>query len=340
MTSTAATPPPDPVSFFASLPGFTPAGSSPDPDPFAHIHDEDPLADNELRTLMLDRTRRTHVPIRKIFVQQPNTSTVRPSLLGEFVKNKKLLPLRALLLVHALEPMLEGTYWTQTVWARLIGGTSGPQSSEAISKAFRYLAQKRLIVVKQSGQTFNITPLHESGTELDDDAGFVRASALGADVGHGYFTIPVEFWKSGLADRLKMPGLAMFLVCLSETTQDSSFQVSQEQMQQWYGLSERTAERGYGELRAAKVLLEHKQMVNEPRSPTTRTARYHRALVAPYSTAARAREQQAARDQFQKTSSPTAAVAPTAPEPDVTPDAAPAAEETSVPAVAATQTTS
>ncbi|WP_431836560.1 hypothetical protein [Cellulomonas sp. Y8] len=328
MTSTPATPPPDPTSFFDQLRGAMTSGRPDEPDPFAHVHDDDPLGDNELRTVMLERTRRTHVPLRKIFVQQPMTSTVRPSLLGEFVNSKKLLPLRTLLLVHALEPMLEGTYWTLGVWARLIGGTSGPQSPEAVSKAFRYLAQKRLIVVRQSGQAFNLTPLHESGTETDDDAKFVRASALGADVGHGYLTIPVEFWKSGLVDRLKMPGLAMFLLCLSETTEASAFQVSQERMQAWYGLSERTAERGYGELRKEKVLLERRQMVNEPNSPTTRTARYHRALAAPYSTAARAREQQAVRDRLRQASSdPDSGAAAASPDAAPAADAAPATEE-------------
>jgi hypothetical protein len=278
-----------------------------EPNPFAGIVDEPELSHDELRTRMLQRVKRTHVPLRKVFVQQPMTSTTRPSVLGDMVNAKKLLPLRALLLIHALEPMLSDTYWTLDVWARLIGGAKGPQSKERVAVAMRYLKSRKLIDLTHSGQTILVAPRHEDGEGGD----FVRASADGADVGHGYLTIPTQFWTSGLADELTMPGIAMFLVCLSETTKAPSFQVAMDQMQRWYGLSERTAERGYRELNKAKVLLEHTQRVNALNSPTTRTKRVHRALSGPYSTAARESAQAAVRDLLRPAAAPEATSTPT-----------------------------
>lgn len=95
-------------------------------------------------------------------------------------------------------------------------------------------------------------------------------------------------------DRLSFPGKALFLIMLSETTKDQSFAMAAERAPSWYGISERTAERGYTELRkqeAAKgvpLLLEHPQYKRDARSRTGYRTVVHRAFSAPYSQAARA----------------------------------------------------
>ena len=67
-----------------------------------------------------------------------------------------------------------------------------------------------------------------------------------------------------------------------------------ERAPNWYGISVRTAERGYKELRGQEtpegvpLLLEHPQYKRDPRSPTGYRTVFHRALSAPYSQAARA----------------------------------------------------
>lgn len=98
-------------------------------------------------------------------------------------------------------------------------------------------------------------------------------------------------------DRLTFPGKAMFLIMLSETTQNPSFAMAAERAPSWYGISERTAERGYKELRnqetaeGSPLLLEHPQYKRNARSPTGYLTVVHRALSGPYSQAARAKLQ-------------------------------------------------
>lgn len=277
---------------FSFAPGTPTAG-----DPFAGITDEAPLGADVLRSQVLDRLRRTAVPLRKSFVQKPPGAGPRASLLGDFVNGKKHLPLRLFLLIHAVEPLLSDTVWTLEVWTDLVGGGAkdGP-SRERVSAAMRWLQKMKLIDLHVSGAKFKVYPLKEDGSGDP----FVRVNSPGVDVGHGYFTIPTEFWRTGLSEKLALPGYAMLLVALSETSQDRSFQISQEQMSDWYGISERTAERGYGELSSNGLLLVKKQLVNSVKSSTMRTVRYHRALSGSYSTDARAAEQEAMRARIKK----------------------------------------
>lgn len=55
-------------------------------------------------------------------------------------------------------------------------------------------------------------------------------------------------------------------------------------LREFYGFSERTAERGYLELRRAKLLREKTILVPEARHPLGRREEWHRALAFPYST--------------------------------------------------------
>lgn len=257
---------------------------STEPDPFADVVDEDPASNDALRRDALTRVKRLGTPLRNHFVQKPNTSSTRPSILSEMVKGKKALPLRTYLLIHALEPMLDDTSWTLTTWTKLVGGTQAPAATERMSEALRYLETKQLITRKQTGQRVHVYPLLEDGSGRP----FERASALDADVGKGYFTIPHDFWLTGLADRLKLPGLAMFLVALQETQIRPSYQIAYESMPEWYGISERTAERGNLELSSENILRTKTVKANAIKSPTMVAYRVHRALAAPYSMHARA----------------------------------------------------
>lgn len=264
-----------------------------EPDPFADVADDPAATGAELREAALKRANRLNgfVPIRKTFVQKPKASAERPSVLADMVRGKKTLALRAFLLIHALEPILSDRTWTLSVWAQLIGGTKTPHSPERVSAAFKDLEGLHLITRTQTGAGVHVYPLLEDGSGEP----FVRASAKGADVGPGYLTIPAAFWRSGLSDRLGMPGLAMFLVALHETTQRANYQVTHEQTPTWFGISERTAERGYGELSKEKLLLTKMSKGNDIGSTNVRVTRTHRALAAPYSQAARAKLQATAK---------------------------------------------
>ncbi|MFD7022506.1 hypothetical protein [Promicromonospora sukumoe] len=261
--------------------------SSSERDVFAHINDEI-VTNAGLRAERLGEAKRGFAPIRKVFVQRPKTEARRPSILGTMVNKRMRLPLRTLLLVYALEPLLADARWPLAIWARLIAGTGPVPSIEAVSNAFTALQNLKLITRTNVGKAVVVRPLLEDGSGAD----YTRPTAKGAAVGPGYLTVPHEYWNSGLADQLKLPGTAMFLVALHETTREATYQISLEQMQGWYGISERTAERGYlelGEPANGGILMTKTQWVRDPKMRQTNGLRpaVHRALKSPYSQAAR-----------------------------------------------------
>ncbi|GCE40957.1 hypothetical protein Rhow_004600 [Rhodococcus wratislaviensis] len=72
------------------------------------------------------------------------------------------------------------------------------------------------------------------------------------------------------------------------------FTMAVERAQQWYGISERTAERGYAELLNEGLIQTHIQKVPSPRlSPGVLRKIYHRALRGPFATDARKQLQDA-----------------------------------------------
>ncbi len=251
-------------------------------DPFAHIVDELPADGPALRTQLLDQALRGYAPLRKIFVQRPNTEKSRPSILGAMVHARQERPLDALLLLHALEPVLDSPLPLGT-WARMLSRGKVPCSSAAASKAFDALAKRRLITRQASGSKVIVKPLLEDGL----GKAWTRPGQSRRTLGPGYFVIPYTYWTGGLVDELTLPGKTMFLIILAETSQKLSFAMAVERAQKWYGVSERTAERGYQQLRRAGILLERRQVVADPRSPTGLRAVWHRALKDPYSTSAR-----------------------------------------------------
>lgn len=258
--------------------------------PFTDIHDEAAATGAELRTQLLGSARRGFVPLRKTLVQRPRTEAVRASVLADLVRNRKHRELKMLLLLHALHPVLGDPLPLRT-WAALVRGPALPCSPTQASDAFTVLAGRQLVTRSPKGQPFRVVPLLEDGSGEE----FVQAGRPGADVGPGYFTVPYEFWTEGLVDQLGLPGTALFLIIVADTTQKTSFEMAVEKAPGYYGISERTAERGYKQLADAGVLRVHGQTVNDPRSSTGRRVIYHRALHSPYSTAARDERQKATR---------------------------------------------
>lgn len=254
---------------------------------FAGLEDEQPATGTEIRKELLGNARRGFAPIRKVFVQRPNTEAVRASVLSQLVKNRQHRPLKTLLLLHALEPVLDDPLPLAT-WAKLLDAPTLRCTSAQASSAINALVRKKLATRTEQGQYVVVKPLLEDGSGKT----YIRPGSLGSNVGRGYFTIPHQFWTDGLVDKLSLPGTAMFLIMLEETTQKATFAMAVERASDWYGISERTAERGYSELSRLEVLAVHKQLVKTSRSPTGLRAIYHRALTGPYSTKARADLQQ------------------------------------------------
>ncbi|CAG7632662.1 hypothetical protein E143388_07422 [Rhodococcus opacus] len=249
--------------------------------PFGHLQDDQQLTPHVARSQLLDSVRRGFVPLRNVFVQLPRSSPVRGALLGDMVTARQGRALDALLLLHALWPVIDGDPLPIATWANLLSPAHGQCSASSASKAFGVLSDFNLVDRRREGKRSVVTPL------LEDGSGKVWSRPR-----DHFFVIPHAYWKGGLFDRLHLPGKAMLLIMLKETQGIPSFEMAVERASAWYAISERTAERGYRELSDSGLLLTHIQYGVSPRLPPgVRRRRFHRALREPFSSDSRTRLQ-------------------------------------------------
>ncbi|QSE87952.1 hypothetical protein JWS13_04385 (plasmid) [Rhodococcus pseudokoreensis] len=264
-------------------------------DPFAELVDDTPLSPAEALRSLLTSVKREYCPVRNSFVQRPPGSADRSASLASFVTNRQERALDAILTAYALQPVLsDDDPLPLGAWANIFS-TRKPCGLTTVSKTFRVLEEMGLVTRRRRGHTTIITPLLEDGTGRPWSKPGLQSdeSAEG-----GYFTIPHEYWTDGYIDRLRLPGKAMLLIMLKETQGKPPFEMAVDRAQKWYGISERTAERGYAELSAEKLLDIHIQRVASPRLPKgVLRERYHRALRDPFSTVRRRDLQLEARKQ-------------------------------------------
>lgn len=248
---------------------------------------DQPASDTKATRLdLFGDAKRGFVRIRKDFVQRE--SAPRPSVLSELVVGRKERALDLLLTVHALSPILEGTPLPIATWARLLHSEERPCTDRAIHSSLRVLSQMNLLSVTGAKTQPEIILYRENG----DETPWIKdpKAQSKSDLGRGFFTIPFDYWTEGIIDRLRMPGKAMLLILLKETQDPNgpkTFTMPVERASSWYGISERTAERGYRELANQKIIAQHLQKVPDSRHPAGRREIYHRALLHPYSTAHR-----------------------------------------------------
>lgn len=267
------------------------------PDPFADLVDEEPLTPAAALSGLLTSVRREYCPVRNSFVQRLPGSGDRSSSLASFVTNRQERALDAILTTYALQPVLsEDDPLPLGAWANILS-TRKPCGITTVSRVFRVLEDMKLVTRKRRGHMSIITPLREDGSgEPWSKPGLLQPDS--SSESDGYFTIPHEYWTEGYIDRLRLPGKAMLLIMLKETQGKPPFEMAVDRAQKWYGISERTAERGYAELNAEKLLDIHIQREASPRLPKgVLRERYHRALRDPFSTVRRRELQLEARRQ-------------------------------------------
>lgn len=256
-------------------------------DPFAGIVDDPELSPQEMLDAQLAAAKRGWFPLRKTFVQRPRGSaeqehrpSARASVLSDMVRGRHQLPLDFYLTLHALHPVLDGTPLKLATWARLMS-VDRAWTSTTVSRAVDTLVDLKLVRREGTGHSPALVLLREDGSGQP----WTKPGSE-AETGPGYFVIPDDYFTTGLHARLRLPGKAMFLITLAETQQPTkpAFKMAYERAMEWYGISERTAERGYGELSKEKLLLTKVQKVTDRNHPAGRREDTWRALASPYST--------------------------------------------------------
>jgi hypothetical protein len=282
---------------------------NPDLGAFAGIEDHDELGPKEARAALLAQAKRGYVPIRKTFVQRPKDSTdpagrpsARASVLYDLVHSRNHQALDLFLLIHALQPILSGSPLELSTWAHIMS-TKQPVSSTAVSRAIATLEKYNLVVREDTSRTPVLRLKREDGSNAD----WTRPGAE-EEEGPGYFVIPHAYWNADLSEDLTLPGKALFLILLHDTQnpRTPAFAMAVDRAQKWYGISERTAERGYRELDDTGYLQTKIQKVADPRHPAKRREVYWRALGGPFSTNARIRLQRRATRAARKAGTSTA----------------------------------
>lgn len=266
-------------------------------DPFEGIEDQADIGAAGARRALLQAAKRGYVPLRKTFVQRPSGSvpvdgrpSPRASVLYDLVTTRNQRALDLFLLLHALQPILEGTPLPLGTWAHIMSVKSTVNAT-AVTRAIDTLVDLRLVVREDASRTPSIRLLREDGSK---DPWHKPGAA--SEEGPGYFVIPHAYWDVGLSERLTMPGKAMLLILLAETQnpKNPAFAMPVERARDWYGISERTAERGYREIDDAGALKVKIQRVADPRHPAGRREVYWRALEPPFDTMSRRRLQRRA----------------------------------------------
>jgi len=248
-------------------------------DPFEGLEDEAAPDAAYTREALLGAAKRGYVRIRKDFVQRYEKP--RASVLADLVTGRKERALDLLLTIHALQPILGGEALPIQTWALLLGDEVTPR---AANTALKTLQEMNLLEISGKRGTPTITLKRENG---DGEPWTNEPPSDPAVRGRGFFALPFKYWTDGTIDQLSLPGKAMLLVILRDTQDPNgkrTFVMAHERAQEFYGFSERTAERGYYELRRQNLLVERSRLVREPKHPLGQREEWHRALVYPYST--------------------------------------------------------
>jgi hypothetical protein len=252
-------------------------------DIFAPFEDEVPNTGGAARAEYLSI--RGFTPVRHVVVQHIQDAPERPSMLGKLVTARQPRALLLYLLILACEHRLSHNRRLPVLTiARMLSTAKYPCTSAQARRAIQVLEAHKLVQTRWKGTSVEIVPLLENGS------GEVWHQPAGDDEDpdlQRYFALPNEFFDDAVLDRLKLPGIAVLLVALKETSKESTFSISVERFADWYGISERTAERGYRELLEAGLIYAHRQLKKDSRMARGLKATYHRTLLGAFSTKAR-----------------------------------------------------
>lgn len=224
-----------------------------------------------ITALMEKSLRSEFVSIRRLFVQQGRRSTLRPCPLNVFVRHHDERGLDLYLLTRLLASHTPfEAHQPAAVWARALG-LQGSAGINAVSRAWKRLADLRLIDRGRRGRDAVVTVLLEDGS----GSPFVQFGARG----DAYFKIPLEYWRDEWYRRLDLPAKALLLIALSLP---DGFYLPMEWASRWYGISADTAERGLTTLRSVGLLGRESHYKKAPLTAAGYTREYQYELRPPF----------------------------------------------------------
>lgn len=248
------------------------------------------------RVELLAGQARGYTQVRNLLVQLPDPTPEgeRASLLARAVTQRRRRELLLYLLLLGARPVVEYTQdlvepaWKRAplpsdVWMRALTVPGKLEwSYSALSRAWKNLEEMGLITSRREKRSKWVSPCREDGTGVD----YEKPGGRSGRENH-YFVLPDTFWHSGLFAELSLPGLAMLLFFLKETNKRPTVEIPTERIEEWYGISRRSAQNGIDELRDNALLLVNTTRVAAPLSAVGYTYRNVYQLREEYSHASR-----------------------------------------------------
>lgn len=265
-------------------------------------HDEDleqvpVVSPLETRKALLRAQTRGYTLIRGLLVQlsEEDEEGKRASMLAAFVHTRRHRALLLYILLLGAWSELEErkSPLAASVWIRALTSSerrAPTWSASALSRAWGDLEEMGLVSRERHARLVEVTPRREDGR-----ADYTRPSGR-SDHDETYFVLPDGFWQDELFGQLSLPALAMLLLFLRETNGKSEAKYTFDQIEAWYGIARRTAQKGVQELLTAGLLHARKEIVPAPLSATGRTTHIHYSLTGKYGHDARKQLREQARD--------------------------------------------
>lgn len=242
---------------------------------------------HETITALVERAKRKHgVPVRREFIQRGDYRHPQPGLLADFVRSRDDRGLE--LYLHALAIASAAPWnvdeWAQ-IWARVLDlhnpdGTVSAAGLSAISKVWRRLERRSLIMRTRIKRKASITLLREDG--------FGRPYEHPGKQAELYLQIPLEYWTA--TERwYRTLELAEKAVLLIGLWLRADFVLPYDKAPAWYGISADTAERGLHGLEARGLLSVRAGYKTAPLAPKGYTLERRYTLRHPFEPRSRPR---------------------------------------------------
>ncbi|MDF9877046.1 hypothetical protein [Cellulosimicrobium cellulans] len=259
----------------------------------------------QTREGLLKRQARGYTQVRGVLVQRPQAGPAgeRASLLARFVSMRRHRALVLYLLLLGAWPEIEHRInngrapLEAQVWVRAL--TSGQRraltwSSSALSRTWGELEDMQLVTRDRQGRLVHARPRREDG--LED---YTRPQGRRGHE-HTYFVLPDAFWNDEVFAELGLAALAMFLLIAKETNGRAEVHLTHQQFQDWYGIRQRTAQKGIAELKDKGFLHVRPEPRPSALSGSGFTVDMHYSLIGNYGYQARAALRKRARSERAK----------------------------------------